>query len=290
MTTTARAMPIRWRSAVAIAFVTAIGIVAFGWPFLAAPESSIVAHSADAPLAFALLVPAVLVVVLAQFADGSMDAKSIAMLGVLAAVITALRPLGAGVAGIEPIWAIIILGGFALGPGFGFVLGAVSLFTSALVTGGIGPWLPFQMVAAAWIGLCAGALAGVPIVRRWRADHPWREIWALAVFAGVAALGYGLLMSLWFWPFTIDLANGISFVPGDPVLDNMLAWLRFSVVTSLGFDIPRATLAIAMVVLIGRPILLALRRASRKAAFDAPVAFEPSNPTVDASIVPGADR
>lgn len=290
MTTTARAMPIRWRSAVAIAFVTAIGIVAFGWPFLAAPESSIVAHSADAPLAFALLVPAVLVVVLAQFADGSMDAKSIAMLGVLAAVITALRPLGAGVAGIEPIWAIIILGGFALGPGFGFVLGAVSLFTSALVTGGIGPWLPFQMVAAAWIGLCAGALAGVPIVRRWRADHPWREIWALAVFAGVAALGYGLLMNLWFWPFTIDLANGISFVPGDPVLDNMLAWLRFSVVTSLGFDIPRATLAIAMVVLIGRPILLALRRASRKAAFDAPVAFEPSNPTVDASIVPGADR
>lgn len=290
MTTTARAMPIRWRSAVAIAFVTAIGIVAFGWPFLAAPESSIVAHSADAPLAFALLVPAVLVVVLAQFADGSMDAKSIAMLGVLAAVITALRPLGAGVAGIEPIWAIIILGGFALGPGFGFVLGAVSLFTSALVTGGIGPWLPFQMVAAAWIGLCAGALAGVPIVRRWRADHPWREIWALAVFAGVAALGYGLLMNLWFWPFTIDLANGISFVPGDPVLDNVLAWLRFSVVTSLGFDIPRAALAIAMVVLIGRPILLALRRASRKAAFDAPVAFEPSNPTVDASIVPGADR
>lgn len=290
MTTTARAMPIRWRSAVAIAFVTAIGIVAFGWPFLAAPESSIVAHSADAPLAFALLVPAVLVVVLAQFADGSMDAKSIAMLGVLAAVITALRPLGAGVAGIEPIWAIIILGGFALGPGFGFVLGAVSLFTSALVTGGIGPWLPFQMVAAAWIGLCAGALAGVPIVRRWRADHPWREIWALAVFAGVAALGYGLLMNLWFWPFTIDLANGISFVPGDPVLDNVLAWLRFSVVTSLGFDIPRAALAIAMVVLIGRPILLALRRASRKAAFDAPVAFEPSNPTVDALIVPGADR
>jgi len=55
-----------------------------------------------------------------------------------------LRPLGAGVAGIEPMWAVLILGGFALGPGFGFVLGSVSLFASALITGGVGPCSPFK--------------------------------------------------------------------------------------------------------------------------------------------------
>ena len=30
--------------------------------------------------------------------------------------------------------------------------------TSALVTGGVGPWLPFQMLGAAWVGLGAGLL------------------------------------------------------------------------------------------------------------------------------------
>lgn len=271
---TARAVPIGARSAVAIGFATVIGIVAFGWPFLAAPSSAVVAHASDAPLAFALVVPAVLLVVLAQFSDGAMDAKSVAMLGVLSAVITALRPLGGGVAGIEPIWAILILGGFALGPGFGFVLGAVSLFSSALITGGIGPWLPFQMLAAAWIGLAAGVLGVWAARRGWAASHPWREVALLAGFAALAALAYGLIMNLWFWPFTVDLAEQISYVPGAPVTQNFLSWLRFSVVTSLGFDIPRAVLAAGLVLVAGRPILIALRRASRKAAFDTPVAFE----------------
>jgi energy-coupling factor transport system substrate-specific component len=203
-----------------------------------------------------------------------MDAKSVAMLGVLSAVITALRPLGGGVAGIEPIWAILILGGFALGPGFGFVLGAVSLFSSALITGGIGPWLPFQMLAAAWIGLVAGVLGVWATRRGWAASHPWREVALLAGFAAVAALAYGLIMNLWFWPFTVDLAEQISYVPGAPVTENILSWLRFSVVTSLGFDIPRAVLAAGLVLVAGRPMLLALRRASRKAAFDTPVEFE----------------
>ncbi|HEV8024556.1 MAG TPA: ECF transporter S component [Candidatus Nanopelagicales bacterium] len=274
MTTTGRAVPIGARSALSIAFATMVGIAAFGWPFLAAPQSTIVAHASDAPLAFAVLIPAVLVVVLAQFADGAMDAKSIAMLGVLSAVIAALRPLGGGVAGIEPIWAVIILGAFAFGPGFGFVLGAVSLFASALVTAGVGPWLPFQMLAAAWIGLAAGALAYLPFMRRWKHVHPWREVIALAIFATGAALAYGLLMNLWFWPFTVDLAPGISFTASATVAENMLAWLRFTVVTSLGFDVPRALLSAGLILVAGRPILVALRRASRRAAFQAPVVFE----------------
>lgn len=271
---TPRAIPIGRRSGIAIALASVLGLIAFGWPFLAAPGSTLVAHASDAPLVFAALLPVILIVVLAQFADGAMDAKSVALLGVLAAVIAALRPLGAGVAGIEPIWAVLILGGFALGPGFGFVLGAVSLLASAFVTGGIGPWLPFQMFAAAWIGLGAGLLAQVPAVRRMSGQHPWREVAVVAAYAAIAAVAYGFALNLWFWPFTLDLAPQIAFTPGAPIGDNLVAWLRFSLITSLGFDIPRALLAAGLVGVAGRGILIALRRASRRAAFDAPVAFD----------------
>lgn len=280
---TARAIPLGRRSIAAIALASALGIVAFGWPFLAAPESTLVAHADDAPFLFAIFLPIVLVVVLAQFADGAMDAKSVALLGVLAAVIAALRPLGAGVAGIEPIWAVLILGGFALGPGFGFVLGAVSLLASALVTGGVGPWLPFQMFAAAWIGLGAGLLAQVPAVRRLRTVHPWREIAVVAGYAAFAAIAYGFALNLWFWPFTVDLAPQIAYSPGAPIGDNLVSWLRFSLLTSLGFDIPRALLAAGLVLVAGRGILIALRRASRRAAFDVPVSFQPTHPATRTS-------
>lgn len=274
---TARALPIGWRSFGAIVFATCVGIVAFGWPFLAAPQSSLVAHADDAPLIFALFLPVILLVVLAQFADGAMDAKSVALLGVLAAVIAALRPLGAGVAGIEPIWAILILGGFALGPGFGFVLGAVSLLASAMITGGIGPWLPFQMIAAAWIGLGAGLLGLLPFVRALASRHPWREVFVVAVYAALAAILYGFALNLWFWPFTVELAPQIAFTPGAPVTENLLAWMRFNLITSLGFDLPRALLAAGLVVVAGRGILIALRRASRRAAFDTPIVFQPAH-------------
>jgi hypothetical protein len=70
----------------------------------------------------------------------------------------ALRPLGAGTAGVETIFFLLVLGGRALGPGFGFCLGLHTLFASALLTGGVGPWLPFQMIACAWVGLGAGLL------------------------------------------------------------------------------------------------------------------------------------
>ena len=44
------------------------------------------------------------------------------------------------------------------GPGFGFVLGCTSLFASALMTAGVGPWLPFQMLVLGWVGMGAGLL------------------------------------------------------------------------------------------------------------------------------------
>ncbi len=259
-----RAVRLGAQSKAAIALASAIGIIAFAWPLIAAPGSSAVAHADDAPLLFALVVPVLLVVVLAQVSDGGMDAKAIAMLGVLSAVIAALRPLGGGTAGLEPIWVVLILGGRAMGPGFGFCLGSISLFASALLTGGVGPWLPFQMLGAAWVGLGAGLLP--------RATGR-RELFLLSAYGAIACVAYGFLLNLWFWPFTTGLPEQLAYVAGDPLGDNLVAWLRFCLITSLGYDIPRAVLTVVLIMVAGTPVLLALRRMSRKAAFDAPVTF-----------------
>ena len=267
MTTVADARPIRFRprSTVALVLVSAIGVVAFGWPLLASPTSGL-AHATDAPLLFGLLLPLLLAVVLAELTDGGMDAKTVAMLGVLTAVGAALRPLGTGVAGLEPVFFLLILAGRAYGPGFGFVLGATTLFASALTTAGVGPWLPFQMLGAAWTGAGAGLLPSA----RGRS-----EVAILALYGAVAGLFYGLALNLSFWPFTLGGETAISFIAGDPVLDNLRRFVTFSVLTSLGFDIPRAVLTATLVLVTGTPILRALRRAGRRAAFTAPVDFGP---------------
>jgi energy-coupling factor transport system substrate-specific component len=260
------AMRLGPRSRITIALTSIIGIIAFAWPLIASPESSVVAHAGDAPWLFAIIVPLLMLVLLAELSDGGMDAKSIALLGVMAAVIAALRPLGGGIAGLEPIWMVLILGGRALGPGFGFSLGAISLFASALLTGGVGPWLPFQMLGAAWVGLGAGLLP--------RATGK-RELALLAGYGAIVSLLYGMLLNLWFWPFVSGLPEQIAFVAGSPVAENIAHWFRFTLITSLGYDIPRAVLTVLLILIAGKPVLLALRRVSRKAAFEPAVVFEP---------------
>jgi energy-coupling factor transport system substrate-specific component len=188
------------------------------------------------------------------------------MLGVLSAAGAVLRPLSGGVTGFQPMFAVIVLGGRALGPGFGFVLGATTMFASALFTGGVGPWLPFQMLAAAWMGLGAGMLPR---------GTGRREVVLVASYAALAGIAYGLLLNLWFWPFTGGLSSQLAFVAGAPVADNLARFLAFSLVTSLGVDLPRAVGSAALILAFGAPLLRALRRAAKRAAFDAAPEFAP---------------
>ena len=241
------------------------GLVAFCWPLLVSPESGL-AHGTDAPLVFALVLPLLLAVVLAELSEGGMDVKAVAMLGVLAAIGAALRPLGAGTAGLETVFFLLVLGGRVFGAGFGFVLGATTLFASALVTGGVGPWLPFQMLGAAWVGLGRGLLPPA----RGRA-----EVLLLAGYGAVAGLLYGLMLNLSFWPFATGMSGELSFVAGAPVLENLHRFLVFTLATSLGWDIGRAVTTAVLVLVTGRAVLGALRRAARRAAFEEPFEFAP---------------
>src|SRR3954453_15670043 len=128
----------------------------FAWPLLLVPAPRVAQISP--PFLFMGLLPVLVLVVVVELTEGGMDSKALAMLGVLTAVNAAMRSLGAGLAGVELVFFLLIIAGRVFGAGFGFVLGCTSLFASALLTSGVGPWLPFQMLASAWIGMGAGLL------------------------------------------------------------------------------------------------------------------------------------
>jgi len=269
-----RALRPTLRAWLVLAVGSLAGAVMFLWPLFVSPPTG-GAHTTDAPFVFVLILPIVIGVVLSEMSSGSIDVKAIAMLGLLAGVGAALRPLGAGTAGIELVFFMLILAGRVYGPGFGFALGSVTLFASALITGGVGPWLPFQMLGASWVGLGAGMLP------RARARA---EIALLAAYGAVSALAFGFVMNMWFWPFAFGSATGaagadpgLQFVPGDAVLDNLHRFVLYTLATSsLGWDLGRAITNVVVISLVGAPVLATLRRAHRKAAFEPVVVFEPA--------------
>jgi energy-coupling factor transport system substrate-specific component len=168
----------------------------------------------------------------------------------------ALRPMGAGVAGIELVFFLLVLAGRAYGPGFGFVLGNTTLFASALLTGGIGPWLPFQMLALAWMGAGAGfvgrALARLRIGLR-------TEVVVLAVYGWVWGFLFGAIMNLWFWPFSVGEGD-LSWSPGLGLVDTLHRYWSFYAVTSFGWDAAGALANAALILLTGGALLPSLRR------------------------------
>ncbi|MFD7547856.1 ECF transporter S component [Streptomyces sp. NPDC059816] len=272
---TTRAVRLGPRSAAALLLVGAVGVAGFGWPFLAAPASSVNAHAQDAPWLFAALLVLLIGVVAATISESGLGAKAVAMLGVLAATGAALRPLGAGTAGLEPMFFLMVLSGRVLGPGFGFVLGSVTMFASALLTGGVGPWLPFQMLAMGWFTLGAGLLPGSERLRG------AGERLLLAGYGFLAAFAYGTVMNLAGWPFMGELTSSVAFQPGEPVPENLVRFLAYCLATSLGWDLGRAVLTAVLTLALGGTVLKALRRATRRAAFDARPAFTEGSASTD---------
>lgn len=250
-----------------------VGAIGFAWPFFIHGHGELAgSHAGDAPWLLFILLPMMIAMVMGEMAAGTLDARAVAVLGILAACDAALRIPSPGVAGFEPMWLLIICAGRVFGRSFGFTLGMTTLFVSALVTGGVGPWLPFQMLAAGWVG------AGAAMLPRAKGA---KEIGVLVVYSAIASLFYGALTNLWFWPFVTGSTTAVSFVPGASVIDNLHHFVLYDLTTSLGFDLPRAATTIVLMAVFGAPVLAALRRTSRKASFGAEVTF--SNPTTPSS-------
>jgi len=249
-----------YKNASVLALASVLSAAGFLWPFFYVgtdlPQTQLFFWGAVG-LAFLLVV--------LEISSARLDAKSVALLGILSAVIAALRPLGAGAVGIEPMWFLLILSARVFGASFGFLLGVVSMFASAMITGGLGPWLGYQVFAAGWIGLLAGSL---PKNVRGRL-----EILMLTVFGVMAAALFGLLMDLQFWPWALASGTQLSFIPGGALTENLYRFLTFHLATAMAWDVPRAVFTAGLIAVTGSSVLSALRRTHTRAAFLTPVVF-----------------
>jgi len=260
MMLTSRVAKFSSKNTFVLAIASLFSSAGFVWPFFYRGQ--------DLPRTqffFWIAIFAAIVLVIVEISTANLDAKSVALLGVLAALISALRPLGAGAVGIEPMWFVLILSARVFGASFGFLLGIISMFASALLTGGLGPWLGYQMFAAAWIGMAAGLLP--------KRISGKGEIAMLLVFGIVAAEAFGILMDLQFWPWALGSNTQLSFIPGGSLADNAGRFITFHFASAMAWDIPRAVFTCALIGFTGPAVLSALRRTYTRAAFSTPVVF-----------------
>lgn len=258
-------------SAITYLAVTGIGVGAFLYPFwLPVLEQSPYqqqAHAADSALMLTLLVGMCLAVLLLEVQRAGVTTKTVALLGVLVAVNATLRFVEAaipGPGGFSPIFPLIVFGGYVFGARFGFLLGVLTLLVSAILTGGVGPWLPYQMFAAGWVGLSAPFCR--PLVRLLGGQGSKGETAVLSVFGGYWGLLYGAIMNIWFWPFAIGPAQ-MYWQPGIGPWETLQRYLVFYAVTSLAWDLARMAGNMLLIAAGAAAVLRVLRRFQARFAF-----------------------
>ena len=254
-------------STLPLVLTSLVAVAAFLYPLLLPALASGAAdanagRTATAPLIFvvvAILCVAVLLVELGERQSPQVSAgKTAALLGAIVAVDATLR-LVPSLGGASPVFLLIILAGAAFGARTGFLVGSMTLLLSAVLTGGIGPWLPYQMIGAGWVGLGAGWLP--------RSTSPRRHVVVLALYGVISALAYGALLNLYAWPFAAPGLDGVSSLFWEPQLGFMETLTRygsFYLLTSLGHDLARAAGNAVLILALGEPLIRSLERASRR--------------------------
>jgi energy-coupling factor transport system substrate-specific component len=264
-----------------------IGLLALLHPFIRAaiqPEQG-AATAVNTPLMMTVLVALCFLALLFEVQGQTVSAKTIALLGVLVAINSVLRFVEVsipGPGGFTPVFFLIILTGYVFGARFGFLMGALTLLVSALITGGIGPWLPGQMFTAGWMGLLAPLAWLVVRLMRGRPGSR-RELWLLTAFAGLGGLFFGVVINLWFWPYMIGPADQY-WQAGAGLAEAVRRYAVYYVATSLLWDLFAVGGNVLLMLVFGAATLRALRRFRQRFDFE----YRPSG--LDASAYPVGGR
>jgi energy-coupling factor transport system substrate-specific component len=258
-----------------IALVSIAGLVVFLWPFLGfglSPETP----------ALALTLAAVFSLAVMELGARRLDSGRLALLAALAAIDAELRlAMVNGLAGFSPIFFLVLAAGYEFGPSYGFLVGSFSLLVSAVVTGGVGPWLPYETFAVGWVGLAAGLAGSVvrgvrPARRAWRPSR--LDIAVLVAVALVTGFVYGVLTDVYGWVAFYRGVDNIGWIPGQSPGATLAQFGRFYVLTSLGWDAFRAAGDAVAVLAFGPPVLMALGRLRARLGYEiVPASVEAAN-------------
>jgi energy-coupling factor transport system substrate-specific component len=240
----------------ALLLISVAGLAVFVIPLRAGTTS------AQPSALFASLVTVSAIVVLGiGLQTHHLSARLVAILAALVALDATLRlVLVIGFLGFSPIFFLIIVAGYVMGPSFGFAMGAMTLLLSAFITSGFGPWLPYQMLGSAWTGMGAGYLGLLASQRSTRASMV-----LLAAYGLIAGFAYGILLDLWEWPAL--LGGGSSPISWAPDLSPALLarrFMTFYLATSAVYDAFRAAGNCVLVLLLGPAVVTALLRFKRR--------------------------
>jgi energy-coupling factor transport system substrate-specific component len=164
------------------------------------------------------------------------DARVVALVATLAALAALGRIAFAALPNVKPTTDIVLISGYALGPGPGFAVGAIAGLTSNFFFGQ-GPWTPWQM--AAWgvtglIGAALGQLSGRRVGR-----------WPLAVLCGLVGFAFTAFQ---------DLGDWVTYS------DHSLSALGVYVGKGIGFDAVHAAGCIVFALVFGPALARSLSR------------------------------
>lgn len=242
------------------------------------------------PILISFILSLCLLVMLYEVQGQAVNTKVIALLGVLVAMNAALRFIEnaiPGPGGFSPVFFLIIITGYAYGGRFGFLMGALTLLVSAIITGGVGPWLPGQMFTAGWVGMTAPICRPlVDILHRLKSQSNSQksgiqprsstanmEIVLLTGFGILWGFLFGAMMNLWTYPFITGAAEQF-WVFGISLKEAIGHFMTYYTATSLIWDTMRAIGNGLMIFLLGMPTLRVLRRFQSRFSFE----YQPAIP------------
>ncbi len=137
------------------------------------------------------------------FNDSMSGAKDIALISILGSFSAASRIPFAGIPSVQPSTFIIIMTGYTLGYGAGFMVGLETALLSNFILGQ-GPWTPWQMLAWGITGILGAS------IRRFRGGK-----YEGAILLGVSVISgylFGAITNLWYWLAFISPHTLASFL------------------------------------------------------------------------------
>lgn len=248
-------------------FVLLVGLMSLLAPFVLPQARNSEVQSSAFPIMVSLIIILCLGIIFIETQSSILDNKMIAFLGVLIAINAGLRFLEnaiPGPAGFSPTFFLIILVGYFFGSRIGFLMGAMTMFISGLITGGIGPWLPGQMITAGWMGQTASILSFT--TEKLNLTGKFGEILLLTLFGAVWGMLYGLIMNLWFWPF-LGAGAGQSWTQSATFMENLGRYGAYYLATSVLWDITRSIGNVLIMLTMARPFLKVFQRFYRRFSF-----------------------